>query len=438
MNGRALATPCRAFIEVQMEGSPARSQKLDGLTSLLITLNDASNLADFQIRLVEAIASQLQHGNPFVILRELESNELDVEQLKSAEDSLRVTPAWLRSYLQRHPELHRKLRQGEMVGITHVDESGGPQAAGFQTARRSVLLLPMIISNELVGTIGLILPAELTQYSEDEMEFVRQASHYASRVIVRLEELERLRLNHQDKESLLAILEMQKHLQSNVAHELRTPLATVRGYTRMILDGRAGDIAQTQRDYLNVVTENANRLIGLVNWMSHLLQYGTQHLVVTSNDLKEIWFGCLKAQSDTIAEKAIQLQQQIPHESFITTCDRNKVEFVFSSLLANAIRCSESGGRISVEFSRGRQREITVKFTDFGTGLPPEQINKIFERYYSSAFDSAKPTDQGLAGVYDIIGLHGGRLFVNSRPGEGSTLLFTLPAVRQESMEKTG
>jgi signal transduction histidine kinase len=270
------------------------------------------------------------------------------------------------------------------------------------------------------------------------VEFVRQASHYASRVIVRLEELERLRRNHQDKESLLAILEMQKHLQSNVAHELRTPLATVRGYTRMILDGRAGDIAQTQRDYLNIVTENANRLIGLVNWMSHLLQYGTQHLSVASNDLKEIWLGCLKAQSDAIAEKAIQIQQQIPHESFITTCDRHKVEFVFSSLLANAIRCSESGGRISVEFSRGRQREITVKFSDFGTGLPPEQINKIFERYYSSAFDSAKPTDQGLAGVYDIIGLHGGRLFVNSRPGEGSTLLFTLPAVRQESMEKTG
>ena len=172
--------------------------------------------------------------------------------------------------------------------------------------------------------------------------------------------------------------------------------------------------------------------------MSHLLQYGTQHLSVTSADLKEVWLESLKSQADVIAEKRIEVQQQIPHESFVYACDRRKIEFVFSSLLANAIRCSETGGRVSVEFSRGRQREITVKVIDFGTGLPADQITKIFERYYNnSALNSAKP-DQGLAGVYDIIGLHGGRLFVNSRPGEGSTFLFTLPAVRQESMEKTG
>jgi signal transduction histidine kinase len=161
-------------------------------------------------------------------------------------------------------------------------------------------------------------------------------------------------------------------------------------------------------------------------------------LNVAPADLKELWAKCLKRESAAVAEGSIDVQQHIPPEPFVTTCDPAKIEFVFASLLANSLRSTEPGGRISVEFSRGRQKEITIKISDFGAGLTPEQINKIFERYYSSAFPPASPTDLGLAGVYDIIGLHGGRLFVNSRPGEGTTFLFTLPAVRQESMEKTG
>jgi signal transduction histidine kinase len=427
-----------ATIEVQMEGSPARGQKLDGLIGLLVTINDASTMAEFGVRLLSGIASQLQHGQVLLITRNLESGELDTENLRSSEDTPPISPSWLRSHLDRHPELPRKLRQGEMVGITHVEGSTTPQPASLPGARRNLLLLPMIVSGDLVGVIGLALPVEALQYSEDEVEFVRQVSHYISPAIARLEELEKLRSHYRENESLRAILEMQKHLQSNVAHELRTPLATVRGYTRMILDGRVGEIPQTQRDYLNIVTENANRLIGLVNWMSHLLQYGTQHLDIVSTDLKELWTACLRSQAAAISEKNITVQQQIPADAFVIPCDRRKIEFVFTSVLANAIRSSELGGRIVVEFSRGRQKEISVKVTDFGGGLPPEQLNKIFERYYGSAFPAANPIDLGLAGVYDIIGLHGGRLFVNSSPAEGSTFLFTLPAVRQESMEKTG
>lgn len=418
-----------------MEGSPARGPKMDGLALLLINLSDAATVSDFQTRLVRGVTSHLHHGKVLVVLQSSETGELDFDQLKYSDETLPVSPSWLKSHLERHPELPRKLKQGEMVGITHLDGSTTPQPA--TGIRRNLLLLPIIMEGRLAGIIGLVLPLEALQLSEEEVEFTRQVSIYISPTLARVQELERLRSDTRDNEALRAILEMQTHLQSNVAHELRTPLATVRGYTRMILDGRAGDIPQTQRDYLNIVTENANRLISLVNWMSHVLQYGAQHMKVASADLREIWADSLKAHQSFIADKSIEIKQQVPAETFVTTCDRGKIEFVFNSLLANAIRCTKIGGQIVVEFSRGRQREITIKVSDFGGGLPPDQLNKIFERYYGSSLSSANPTELGLAGVYDVIGLHGGRLFVNSRTGEGSTFLFTLPAVRQDSEEKS-
>jgi len=408
---------------------------MDGLATLLINLSDATSVSDFQARLVRGIAGHIQHGKVLAVLQAAESGELDFDQLKYSDEASPVSAAWLKSHLERHPELPRKLKQGEMVGVTQLEGSTTPQPAGV---RRSLMLLPVIVEGQLGGVIGLVLPVDGLQLPEEEVEFARQASLYISPMFARVREIERLRSDRRDNESLKAILEMQAHLQSNVAHELRTPLATVRGYTRMILDGRAGEIAQTQRDYLNIVTENANRLISLVNWMSHVLQYGAQHLTVAAADLRDIWSQALKSQDAVIAEKAIQVMENIPAEPFVTTCDRGKLEYVFNSLLANALRCTDNGGKIVVEFSRGRQREITVKVTDFGGGLPPEQVGKIFERSYGTSFSSANPTETGLAGVYDIVGLHGGRLFVNSRTGEGSTFLFTLPAVRQDSEEKSG
>jgi len=419
-----------------MEGSPALGKEMDGFGPLLFGLNGARTMADLRTRLVSGLSALLQYGSALVILRNSSSSDLDFSNL-TVNDSISISPSWLKSHLDRHPELSRKLNRGEMVGITHVEGSTTPQPASG--VRHNLLLLPILpMPDVLAGVIGFVVPVEELQHSEDEVELVRGVSQFVGPIVARLEELESLRSDRRNYAALQAILEMQTHMQSNVAHELRTPLATVRGYTRMILDGRAGEIPQTQRNYLNIVTDSANRLINLVNWMSYVLQYGVQHMKLGAANLKELWTACVKVHQVVLTEKSITLQQQVSGDAFLTTCDHAKMEYAFSSLLANAIAHTPTGGRINVEFSRGRHGEFTFKITDFGEGLPPEQLNKIFERHYASSFSALNPSDFGLAGVYDIIGMHGGRLFVNSRTGEGSTFLFTLPAVRQDSEEKLG
>jgi signal transduction histidine kinase len=120
--------------------------------------------------------------------------------------------------------------------------------------------------------------------------------------------------------------------------------------------------------------------------------------------------------------------------------DREKFVYVFTQLLVAAVQFTDAQGQISAEFSHGRNREITVKVSGNGTGIPPETLNKIFDRSFNAIPAAPKSlSDAGeisLSGVYDVVGMHGGRMFVNSAAGKGSTFLFTLPAVKFDGEEK--
>jgi signal transduction histidine kinase len=263
-------------------------------------------------------------------------------------------------------------------------------------------------------------------------------------VLVRIVEIDRLRRENRqlldEKKSLDAAIQMRSHLQANVAHELRTPLAAIRGYARMILDGRSGEINDTQKEYLRVVTDNTNRLINIVSWMSHVADLASQRFDIHTFDLRDVWTACVKANQAAFDAKSISLTQQIPTDAFVIMGDREKFVYVFTQLLVAAVQFTDAQGQIIAEFSHGRNREITVKVSGNGTGIPPETLNKIFDRSFNAIPAAPKSlSDAGeisLSGVYDVVGMHGGRMFVNSAAGKGSTFLFTLPAVKFDGEEK--
>ncbi len=269
------------------------------------------------------------------------------------------------------------------------------------------------------------------QLFQDDLEIVRQLANQAGPALTRLAEIERLRGENLAMKSLLG---MRAHLQSNIAHELRTPLAAVRGYTRMILDGRAGQANETQKEYLRVVGDNTTRLINLVNWMTHVLEASADNFLLSRFDLRDVWNDCAKA------APSLKIAEQIPDEPFTIVGDRQKIARIFEHLLAAAQKLATDESNTVVQFTRGREREISVKLSDSGAALPQELLTRIFDRSFSSVpmplAQQPGGGELGLSDIYDIVGMHGGRFFVNSKTGQGVTFLFTLPAVDSGGEEK--
>jgi len=418
-----------------MEGSPVRGQERPPIARL----NESQNLQTFQAELIRLIGAELQHIEIFLALSEAGSGTLQL-------------PSWVRSYLERHAGLFKKLEQGEMVGISHAEESRAPRPAA--SARSSVVLIPLIGDAMLHAVIGLVSSVDGPQLSAEDIEGVRRLADEAAPIFVRLQEIQRLRRENKQlaaaaegaaeaeagfaklieaKNALDAVIQMRSHLQANIVHDLRTPLAAIRGYARMILDGRAGEVTDTQKEYLRIVSENTNRLINVVSWMSYVADLNAHHFTLSTFDLREVWEECVRAAQQSLDRKSLVLIEQIPGESFVIMGDRKKLARVFEELIAAAVEFSQTTGTITAEFSHSRDREATVKIAARNAVLPADALTKIFERSFNTI---AKPTAQNmdacasnLSGVYDVVAMHGGRVFVNGSAGQGATFLFTLPAV---------
>jgi signal transduction histidine kinase len=395
-----------------MEGSSVRGPNKWRKT----WIGEADDVQTYQSELIRIIASELAGA------------EVVFGRVEEGSDSL-LLPAWIKAHLDRHPALYRKLAQGDVVGLGHIDPPNTPRPA--VAARSSILIFPMTSAGVLYGAIALISPTDGPQLLHDDIEMVRQLASQGGPALARLSELERLR---NENVTMKSLLQMRAHLQGNIAHELRTPLAAVRGYTRMILDGRAGQANETQKEYLRIVGDNTTRLINLVNWMTHVLEISGDDFFLSKFDLRRVWYESAKA------AHALNITEQIPDEPFVMVGDYQKIVSMFGHLIAAAQKLATEQSKIVLQFSHGRDREICVKLSDPGAVVPQELLTRIFDRSFSSVqmplAQEPEGSELGLSDIHDIIGMHGGRFFVNSKTGQGVTFLFTLPAVESDGEEK--
>jgi signal transduction histidine kinase len=217
---------------------------------------------------------------------------------------------------------------------------------------------------------------------------------------------------------------------ANASHELRTPIAAIKIMVESLLDGAQED-ADTRSRFLNLVEREADRLTGLVNDLLDLSQMdaGQWPLEFVEFPLRETLEPVLAKLQVVAAEKRQQLAGKC-HPDARVWGDKRAVYQILSNLISNAIRYSPEEGEISITAeTRGAVTRIRVR--DTGIGIPKEDRERIFERFFR--IDRARAREQGgsglgLAIVKYLVEAQGGRVTVSSAPGKGSLFTVVLPA----------
>jgi len=221
---------------------------------------------------------------------------------------------------------------------------------------------------------------------------------------------------------------------ANVSHELRTPLSLIKGYVETLLDG-ARNQPETAARFLKIIERNALRLDLLIQDLLTIsaLESGRLKLnlqPVNLHALVEKVFTDLKPPADN---KNIELVDRLPE--LAATADANRLEQVVANLVDNAIKYGHAQGEVIVGGKKLDDGKLEIFVQDDGPGIPPESLDRVFERFYR--VDKARSRDQGGTGlglsiVKHIVQAHGGDVRVESESGKGATFFFTLPAATAE------
>jgi PAS domain S-box-containing protein len=215
---------------------------------------------------------------------------------------------------------------------------------------------------------------------------------------------------------------------SNVSHELRTPLQSIKGFTKLMLQEKAPDL-ERQKEFLTIIDKESERLGQLVESVLDVsrLENGRFELQKERQSIKDLLRKIVREFRAVAGEKGIAISESIPAALPEMEVDGERLRRVVVNLLSNAVKSSSDGGNIAVR-AEIKDDRLLVRVADQGIGISEEAIPHLFERFYQ-AEGSAKVGGAGL-GLHiskEIIEAHGGRIWVESEEGKGSTFSFALP-----------
>lgn len=256
----------------------------------------------------------------------------------------------------------------------------------------------------------------------------------ARRSIIQRERLAgKLKLEHLELEKVREIDRTKTNFFANISHEFRTPLTLIQGPVQRLLERYEKE--NDTKAQLNLIQQNSDRLLKLINQILELarLESGSLKNECVDGDLAAFLKTVVGSFSSFAIQKRISLIQQLPSGTIPAIFDKDKVEKIISNLISNAIKFTPEEGAIIVhgalsEESNGKAR-LTLRVTDTGRGIPAEQLEKIFERFYQVNEDGNQNagTGIGLALSKELTEFLGGHLTLESKIGEGSRFTLTLP-----------
>ncbi len=300
---------------------------------------------------------------------------------------------------------------------------------------RALLAVPMLREDRLIG--GLVVRRRAPgQFAKETVDLLQ---NFAIQSALAIQNARLFREIEKKGQELEIASKHKSEFLANMSHELRTPLNAILGYTELILDKIYGNVPEQIQEVLERVEQNGRHLLSLINDVLDLSKIEAGQLTLSLNDysMKEVVQTVVTAVESLAAEKNLELEVKLSPEVDCGKGDEQRISQVLMNLVGNAIKFTEQG-KVEVEATASNDTFV-VSVSDTGPGLSEADQQRIFEEFHQVDASSTRKkggTGLGLSIAKRIVEMHGGRIWVESTLGKGSTFSFTLPVRVERQREQ--
>lgn len=354
--------------------------------------------------------------------------------------------------LIKYPEILKSFRTGEVVIVEDVLNDPLMEEVKekiLDLPFRSVMALPLAFRGEILGAMLLRATRADTGFSEEEIIMARIIAGASTNALRNAALYERLTRKNEALERMNEELSIANHELENlsqaksdfvsmVSHELRTPLTSIIGFSELLAEAHMGELTDEQDEYIRQILRKGKDLLALINDLLDAGRLETGKLAMRYQEVKlENALLAVRSSTRHVTESLPIINTHIPADLPTFEGDADKITQILTNLVTNALKFSPSGSPVDIIASkiRGRRESdrgdlIQISVKDRGIGIREEDRQRIFDQFVQVQQGSSRSFQGAGLGLYicrSFVELHGGKIWVESTLGEGSTFHFTIP-----------